>query len=145
MGFHIDPSYLHLYTSGRTPNVHFLEGRWWLLSQKLLTLAQMIYRFYWAIFASGLKTDFQPASIQRPVLHLDPWVTYLSMHLLRIPGHVKGSKYHTLIDSESYFLPLRSLRILCGIWLSGEVSEQTARSYCVEDLVPPLRHQDPRE
>lgn len=111
IGFHIDPSYLHLYTSGWTPNVHFLEEWWWLLSQKPLTLAQMIYSFYWAIFASGLKTDFQPASIQRPVLHLDPWVTYLSMHLPRIPGHVKGSKYHTLIDSESYFLPLRSLRI----------------------------------
>lgn len=62
-------------------------------------------------FASGLKTDFQPASIQRPTLHLHPWVTDLSTRLPRIPRHVKVSKYHTLIDSESYFLPPCSLRV----------------------------------
>lgn len=49
--------------------------------------------------------------MQRPTLHLDPWVTDLSTHLPRIPRHVKVSKYHTLIDSESYFLPLCSLRV----------------------------------
>lgn len=78
---------------------------------KTTTLTHIIYFFTRLCFVSGIKNDFQPASIQRPTLHLDPRVTELSMHLPRIPKHVKVSKYHTLIDSESYFLPPGSLRI----------------------------------
>lgn len=137
MDFYVDTSDLHLFLSGWTPSVHYFEGQWWLFSQKLLNLTQIIILLLDYIFTSGLKTDFQPASIQRPTLHLDPWVTDLSMHLPRIPRHVKWSKYHTLIDSESYFLPPRSLRVLMLGLTKWGLQEQRAMSLCMEDLLPP--------
>lgn len=53
------------------------------------------------------KLRFSQPSL-RAALHLCStplWVTDLRTQPPRVPRHTKGSKYHTLIDSESYFPP----------------------------------------
>lgn len=136
MGFHTDTSIYTFPLQDRFPTYITLRDSGGYFHKKLLNLTQIIILFFTRLyFASGLKTDFQPASSQRTTLHLDLWVTDLSMHLPRIPRHVKGSKYHTLIDSESYFLPSHSLRVsmLCLTnWggLGAESQESLCRRPC---------------
>lgn len=145
MGFHVDTSYVQLFSShqDRLPVYTTLRESGGYFHQKGHMWHKWYIYFTELYFDSVLKTDFQPASMQRPTLHLDPWVTDLSTHLPRIPRHVKVSKYHTLIDSESYFLPLCSLRVSVLRLTNWGGAAGRARSCCVEDLVPPLRHQDP--
>ena len=58
--------------------------------KKLLNLTQVLILFFTRLyFVSGLKTYFQPASSQRPTLHIDPWVTDLK-HALAQNTHACG-------------------------------------------------------
>lgn len=79
---------------------------------KLLSLIQMIVISY--------QTHLASASHHLELFYIfDLWVTDSRLQLPRIPRHMKGSKYHTLIDSESYFLPHVVWEFLCSLWLTG--------------------------
>lgn len=141
-GFHVDTSYLHPSTSGQTPYVHFLEGQWWLLTQKLLNLTQINIYFLFDYICFRFKNWF-PAN-----QHLETylaswsmihWFKYAFAQNTQACERIKISHFDwfrklfsTTMQSENFYAT--------SDWV-GRCKR--ARSCCVEDLVPPLRHQDP--
>lgn len=108
---------------GLHPKASSFEGQWRLFPPKLPSLIQMIIISY--------QTHFASASHHFELFYIfDLWLTDLRMQLPRIPRHMKGSKYHTLIDSESYFLPHTVWEFLCCLWLVGAGQERLKPSGC---------------